>query len=331
MSTNNFREKLLENWKAKIGCFVLAIFIFFFHKISSLDKKTYVLPLTVVANGKMTTVEDFSNNYVKVIVRGKAEQLVNITESDIEAYIDISSVTEEGKYQMPVLIKPSEKLSLIEPLELSTSPENVYATLEENVFRYVPVAVTFAGEVPYGYQVSSVSAEPSYVRVTGARSMVESVTSIQTDGVDISNLTENLDTTVKLVNSNKMINVDTYSPVDVKVEVSSLVEKKQLTGIDIVYSNLSKDVDVISPRASLDVEIEGSVLVLDNITQKNIIASADCSSISYGGNYTVPVYIIAPSSVKVVNQSMSSVNITSILRKEEVEEEISVIEDNLDE
>ena len=328
MNTKKFREKIMENWLAKIVCFVLALVIYFFHQISVLDKKTFTVPLTVVDNGKMTTTEDFNNNrYVKVTVRGKTEQLNTVTEKDFVAYIDVTSQTENGKYQLPVQIKSSERLSLLDPLELSTTPEKVNVTLEESIFRYVPVSATLAGEPAYGYEVSEIKVNPSTVRVTGAKTMVESISAVQTDKVEVADMTEETVQNVKIVNNNRMINVDTYTPVEVSVEITPVIQTKELAGIDVVYSNLKDDIEIISPRENLTVQIEGPLLTLDRITSRNVIASADCSTITENGTFTVPVYIIAPSSVKIVGQSIVNVTLTSRIKSEEEQINEDVIDD----
>ncbi len=332
MNTKKLKDKLLDKWLSKIVCFVLAVIIYFFHQFSVLERRVFSIPLTVVEDGKMTTTADFNvKRYVKVTVRGKAESLNNITESDFVAYIDISNQTKEGKYQVPVLIQPSERLALLEPLELSTSPEKVNVTLEENIFRYVNVSASIAGKPAYGYEVSGITVKPSTVRVSGSRSMVQSLDYVQTDRVEIDGYTESTVQTVDIISNNKKITIEEKNPLDVTVSITPIQLQKTMNSIDVVYSNLNDSVDIISSRAKVNLELEGPQIAMDRITARNIIASADCSSITQGGTYTIPVYIIAPSSVKVISQSAKTITVTAINKQKEEEFVEEIIDEVLEE
>jgi len=56
-------EKLSENYIAKIICLALAVVFYVFFTFSSLDKKSFVVPLNVEESGKMS----FGQNYPKYV------------------------------------------------------------------------------------------------------------------------------------------------------------------------------------------------------------------------------------------------------------------------
>ena len=73
------------------------------------------------------------------------------------------------------------------------------------------------GTVPEGYEVKSTSATPTQLTVTGREELIDSITDIQTEPVDISGATETIQGTYNLVLPSG-INSNT-STVRVKVEI----------------------------------------------------------------------------------------------------------------
>ncbi|MBQ3980748.1 MAG: hypothetical protein II631_01700, partial [Treponema sp.] len=156
MSTK-FLERLSNNWLAKVFSLLIALFICIRYQTSRLSEKDFVVPLKIIQNGNLTLVTSRSPvSAVKVTLRGKSSQLMEVTEKDIEAYVDINSQVSGGTYDFPVYVKPSGRLVLMEPLEIKLGREKVTLTVEERIFRYVPVDATLAGSPARGYQIESV-------------------------------------------------------------------------------------------------------------------------------------------------------------------------------
>lgn len=98
MSIKQFLDKILKNWPVKVTCFVMAVLIYFFHQISTIDKKTFVVPLEVKSEGAMVLSGGYERHRnVKIIVRARAEQLASVSEKDLRAYVDLSSQSSAGR------------------------------------------------------------------------------------------------------------------------------------------------------------------------------------------------------------------------------------------
>ena len=88
----------------------------------------------------------------------------------------------------------------------------------------VPITVPTVGTVAEGYEVKSTSATPTQLTVTGREEMINSVTEIQTEPIDVSGATETVQGNYNLVLPNG-VNSNTTT-VRVKVEI----QKKVLNG-----------------------------------------------------------------------------------------------------
>ena len=106
MKVNQIAEKIRYNLSAKLICLVIAIFLYMFHHMSLLDTKTFTVPLRIQEDGIVMNVGDVQK-YVTVVIRADREQITALHHDDIDAYIVLDYITENGNYNVPV------KLNLI--------------------------------------------------------------------------------------------------------------------------------------------------------------------------------------------------------------------------
>ena len=132
MNIKKLIEKISDNWAAKIICFALAIFIYIFHQVALLDKKTFSVPLKVESEGLLTPSSQIPP-YVKVSVRTKSDSISAVSSAGIKAYLYLEEYTEPGIYSVPVSLKLSSDLMLVEPLEISVKPEILRVELDEKI------------------------------------------------------------------------------------------------------------------------------------------------------------------------------------------------------
>ena len=114
----------MENWPAKVICFGLALGLYLVHITSLLDRKTYTVPLKLVADGGMYPMSDYPE-YVRITVRSTAENIAETLQSDFSATIDLTKYEKEGSFSVPVSVHLSPKLLLMDPFEIKLNPESV--------------------------------------------------------------------------------------------------------------------------------------------------------------------------------------------------------------
>lgn len=326
MNTNKFRERIFDKWGIKVMCLVVAIIVYFLHQFSILDTKTFSIPVDIQAYGMMIPSE-LKNHNVKVTVRGKSEELSAILESDLQAYLDITSVTKEGEVNVPVIIMPSQRLSILDPLEINVKPDKIKIDVQLREERYVPVKPVIAGECGYGYEVGEIKAEPSEILISGPRKMVESIVQINTEKVDVSDCRK---TTVQETvprNQNKLITLESLESIKVTVEIKEIETVKQFVEMNIACTKLPENLEAEEIKQKAQVILSGTLLNLERIKPSSITINVDCSSITEPGEYELPVSIKAPYYVSIQSNEPETVMVI-VTEKTAVPEETAVQNEN---
>lgn len=323
MQIRRILDKLLVNWPAKVICLALALMLYFFYNLSLLDKKTFTLLVSTVENGQMTSATDKNAiKSVKVTVHAKQEQLAGINEDDLNAYIDISSQTSEGTFDFPVLIDTSSRLKLMDPLEITSVPEKIKVTVEEKKFKYLPVKPSLVGNPSRGYEVMGISVEPTYARIDGPKSIVDSLTQIYTGAIDIEGIYRSSEYDVPLINDNVYLNLNETQRVKVTVDLVQSQTSTTFSQVEVTCIGLHDNLYVANGPFSVSLNLTGTVLAFERLSESQILALANCSEVTEPGEYDIPVEITVPSGIQVDAQSFHSVHLIIESVLEEINEDI---------
>lgn len=329
MNIKQFLEKITQNWIVKVACFVIALIIYFFHSLSTLEKKVFTLPLAIEASGSLVpSVVNPKYKYIKLYVRGKPEQIASLTEKDFKVYVDVSNYTEAGNFEVPVFIDCDERTYLMEPLELVVKPDSIPIVLEEKITRYIPISPSFSGDVAYGFKKVKHSVEPGFVAVTGPKKMVESIKNIYTEGINLQDKNENFTKKVSLINYNSLIKLDKNVDVNVVVNIVPQDMVKNFQLVPVVFENLLADIEIKETNFTTNIVLEGDVLPLEKITAESIKIIADCSFINDEGDYEIPLKINLPKDVKLSLMEPNFINVSAIRKVFDNEESSSSEENN---
>ena len=323
MKIKQLLNKLLENWPAKVICLALALLLYFFYNLSLLDKKTFTLLVSTIENGQMTSETDKNTiKSVKVTVHAKQEQLAGINEDDLNAYIDISSQTTEGTFDFPVLIETSPRLKLMDPLEITSVPEKIKTTVEEKKFKYLPVKTSMVGNPARGYEVLSVTVVPTYARIDGPRSIVDSLSQIFTGAIDVEGIYRSTEYDVPLINDNQFLKLSETQTVKVTVDLVQSQTSTTFSQVGVTSIGLPDSLYIANGPFSVSLNLTGTVLALERLSESQILAIANCSSVTEPGEYDIPIEITVPSGIQVDAQSIQAVHIAVESSLEEINEEI---------
>jgi YbbR domain-containing protein len=106
---------------------------------------------------------------VEVRVRGKSNVIMNLREEDVRAFVDLSGL-KQGTHLVPVQVRFPTNCELV-----SLNPKQVEVKLDQVVTQQVPVEVELVGEPKLGFNAHNPVFEPTEVLVTGASSLVGTV------------------------------------------------------------------------------------------------------------------------------------------------------------
>ncbi len=281
-------EKLVDNWVAKVIAFAAALFLYAYYQTSTLESRVLMVPLEIRGITAMQPVGQV-DKYVRVTIRGDAAEINHLNREDFSAYVDLSHELRAGKVESRVFLDFSDRAAALDILSVEISPADVSVQLENLVAKYVPVQPVVIGSIPYGYEVVSVSCDPSEIRITGAEDLVSQVETVSTDGVFLDNHTESFAQSVAPYSVNHGISWDSADSVAVTVEIGPVNTEKEFSNVPLAILNVSSDFEyeIQTRRGSL--VLSGAQLALDRYTVSPVGLFIDGSSIQETGEYRVPV------------------------------------------
>ena len=327
MRLENFKviDKIIVNWPAKVICVLIALLLYFFFNLSQLDSKTISVPLTVQSDGQLIAVSSFQK-HVRVSLRASPESLAQISNRDVEAVLNINNYTHAGVFDVPVSLSFSPDFYLIDPVEVHVSPDRIKVQIEDKTFAYKNIQVSFADDVPDGYEMVSYSVNPSSLKVTGARSAVEQTTVLFTNRLPLSNHTKSFSAPVQISSLNSLISVDNDGEVIVSVEIQPVKAHRDFINIPVNFNSLKTNFklsdDVFIARA-VSFTLIGDKLFLEKMTNDSVSVSVDCQDIEQPGEYELKLLYSIPDKTKLFEPYQESVTI-------KIEQGDSVFSENSD-
>ncbi|EOC99643.1 putative secreted protein [Caldisalinibacter kiritimatiensis] len=128
---------------------------------------------------------------IDVKVTGRRNDLVNITNTDIIAQVDVRGYS-EGVNKVPVEVKGPDELEIID-----FTPKQILFKFDQIIQKQLPVTIKTIGKVADSYSLGKFQLSPSSVIVKGPRSWVNSVNTV-TITVDVNELSSDLNTSLPL-------------------------------------------------------------------------------------------------------------------------------------
>ena len=140
-------------------------------------KSVTVIPKEVTVSGRKQQVMAATRVVMKVNVAGQTKNFSAV--ADLEAWDNAGNV-----------------------LDVNISPTQGQAQYELNLLRKdkaVPISAITVGQVADGYEVKGITIKPVQVTITGREEMVDSVSDLKTESIDISNAMAPIDGTYNIV------------------------------------------------------------------------------------------------------------------------------------
>lgn len=325
MKASQFKifEKMKEKLHIKVVCFVIAVFLYIFHQMSILEKKSFVIPLDVIENGSVVNVGEIPSA-ITVTVRATAEDLSHITSSEMKSYLRLDNIEDKGSYELPVNVIISNRLKEIDPLEIEVRPQTVKVTVDKRAVKYLPLEATIVGQVASGYKIENISISPSTIEVRGPETAVNASDVIYTTKVNVSNASKDFAVEADYLEIDKRLILENKGPYRVTMKVVPIPFKKEYNNIIVKPVNLDENLILESTYMEIDVVLGGDMPVLQNYKLPDNAIYVDLRTIKEAGIYDLPVSVKLPGNISVEDMSSDRVKVTVSSGK--VEE--NIIEDN---
>ncbi len=196
------RNKLTKNWGLKLGSFLFAAALWIVvtninDPVSSVRFSD--VPVTIkntdliTGRGQVYEVLDGTDVIDTVTIYAPRSILDTLNESNVVATADVAELSSLDTIAIRLSTnKYNDKLESI-----NGSIDSVKLKIEEKQTRSLPIRANVTGEVREGYILGDVSTEQNLLRISGPKSVVSQIATVQAD-VDISGFTNNIDTDASL-------------------------------------------------------------------------------------------------------------------------------------
>lgn len=316
MNTKRLLDKILDKWPAKVICLVIAIFLYFFHQASLIDSKTIVVPLQIIENGMVMHVGSTPGS-VSVVVRAEEETIKSVLPSDISASVCLDTITEKGSYKLPVKITLSNSLLAYDPFEVKLKDDSVTIDVDRKAIKYVRIAPSIVGEVAHGYEIESISMNPSTVEIAGPESVVNATEQIFTTRLNVSNAEINFSTETSYQQLNKLLTVMDEGPFKAEVTIKPKMMERTFDSVPIEILNLDNNLDIQGELPLISIKLSGSMPVLENYILSKHAVQINFSEVYEPGVYELPLRYVLPANLQLIEKSDDEITVTIIQKTEE--------------
>ncbi|NLY79676.1 MAG: hypothetical protein GX072_07235 [Lysinibacillus sp.] len=293
-------DKIFDNiWVLRITAFILAILLFFYVKAEMTDKKETTsnsnvdiitdVPLEVyydsenlIVTGLPETVDVTIEGPMQIVFRTKLQK-------DFKVFVDLNSLL-IGEHRVTI-----QHENFSPKLDVTIEPSEVDIIIEEKVTQQFKVDPEINNRlIADGYILKSMTAEPSEVIITGAKSVIENISYVKATVTSQEGIKESFtqEANVKVLDNN-LNKLDVFiepEKVNVTVEV---IEYSRNIPVTLLRTGTPRE-GVIVHQLVTDteyVELFGPKSIIDSL--ESLVVEFDVSEIESSGNYEVPLELPA--------------------------------------
>lgn len=216
---------------------------------------------------------------VTVYVKGSRSKLKSIPVGDLELPVDFGNANSgEVRYAFD-----NARIRNL-PAGVSVvgfSPASLVVPLEHRIVREVPVRIRKTGELAYGYRLISSPLSPMTVTVEGPRSVIESLTELKTQPVDLSERKKSSKETVMLQIDSPYLRVKGGNEkVTVTLNIEPIPGQRRFEDVSVVMPEALQRFTVVPNRVT--VVLDGPKAVLDKLEEEDVQVSIQVESTDPG-------------------------------------------------
>lgn len=306
-------DKIFDsNWALRITALILAIALFFYvQSLTNNNNETNTsIQSDIIENVPLEVYYDETNlivtglpETVDVKIEGSM-QLVMQTKllKDYKVFVDLNSLL-IGEHSVPI---QTENFS--EKLKVTVDPSTVNIKIEERVTQEFRVEPEINNrQIAEGFVLASMEANPQRILISGAKSVIESISYVKASVKLEEQVSESFKQTASVIVLNRDLNkLDVLiEPQSVEVAVNIVPYTRE---IPIVLEEVGETDNVVIENVTLvndTIELTGSKVLLDAL--REISAQLDLSQVNGAGQYEVSLTL--PEGVKPITEDPILANV----------------------
>jgi YbbR domain-containing protein len=273
--------------------------------LDDLIKKTF--PVKVNLSGKVkegyyaypqntapTEVEvSGAAKYVNQVVAIEAKSDLKSTDKDLNMKLPLRALDAAGK----------------EIKEVNISPDTVEVIVPVKKTKTVPITVETKGTLNKLYSMKgSLVPTPDKVEIAGDEAIINNVTALKTEQVDLSTLTPNKAIAAKIILPPGVTLLDSDGTVKIKATLDNVISKT-FQGL-IQFKNINEAYTAVSDNSKFTIEVSGPAEIVNAIKNEDFNYTIDASSFTEEKEHTININVKIPEGAAKVSQTPQSVKVT---------------------
>lgn len=308
MKANHLVQRLFRNWPAKILSLVVAIILLVFHDITRLEERYVNAPLQIEQHHSLVPASQWPRQ-VRVRLRGEGDDVARVLDEDLDVVLDLQRFAQEGMVTVPVEVRRTGSALEATTLEITVEPQSVELILEERLVKSVEVLPRTSGFVPTGYQLIRSVMTPSAVEIEGPRSVVEPITTVFSEDVDVSSRREDFTERIRLVSPSPLVRFRGGNVVEFRGVIDEAIVLQTYDSVDILMTGLEEELVLGQPLPQGSIRVQARQLDVENLAPGDIQLSVEASTIVEEGTFRLPVQPVVPPGFIVLRYEPTSVQV----------------------
>lgn len=242
----------------------------------------------------------------KITLKGASSQVSKVKKAKV--VVDASTITKDTNLNLPVQLE-DENGELVEGVELSQGFINV--SLSINSTKEVPIKLKTTGNPPEGINISKYTFSQERVSIVGAKETLDSINSIDTKPIDLTQIKETTNINVDLDLPEGIFLSDTDKKIILNIKVDKLENKEINIPVEnIIVENLGEGLNwkSVDNNDNILIDLEGGTSDLDKVNGENIKLKLNLAELEKG-RHTVDINLEEIEGVKVNSIKPSSIKI----------------------
>jgi len=285
-SAPRFTRVLLADLPVKVICLAAAVILLLFHRVTTLTERFFSVPLDVSTPAGLAVASAFPKT-VRITLRGAGDAIFPILEQDVDASVSLDSHRTPGVYRAEVKVDRKGSAQGVEPLEIRVEPQSITFTLEPLTEKRAVVSPDLKGTPAYGYELVQTGITPQNAIIRGARSRVQSVTSLSTEEIDLTGRTVSFAVRVKILVPDTLIKVAGDAAVDFHATIQESIVQHAFDGVVIAPFDLSPHLAVKTVPTPGSMKMQGTQLAMDAVRPDQLHLLVDLGGVRRAGTFTL--------------------------------------------
>jgi YbbR domain-containing protein len=277
---------LLADLPVKVICLAAAVVLLLFHRVTTLAERFFSVPLDVSTPAGLAVASAFPKT-VRITLRGAGDAIFPILEEDIGASVSLDSHHTPGVYRADVKVDRKGTAQGVEPLEIRVEPSSVTFTMEPLTEKRVVLSPDLKGVPAYGFELVQSGVSPQNVVIRGARSRVQSVTSLPTEEIDLTGRTGSFASSVKILLPSTLIKIAGDAAADFHATIQEAIVQHAFEGVALSPFDFAAHLALKSMPVPGTVKMQGTQLAVDAVRPEQLRLLLDLGGVRRAGTYTL--------------------------------------------